>query len=531
MKPVLLGPDGQPIDRTRLLVEQAAPSFTSVRQIASCHPADGLTPQRLGHLLREAEIGDARAYLELAEQMEEKDLHYLGVLGKRKRAVTQLEITVIDASKSASDRAAGDLVRDFINRDELQAEMFDILDATGKGYSVTEILWDTSEGQWMPKRLKWRDPRWFRHSISDGETLEMWDNAGFLPLAPYQFISHVVQAKSGLPIRGGLARAVAWSYLFKNYDIKSWVIFAEAYGHPLRVGKYGPGATNEDKKALLSAVRNIGADAGAIIPDSMLLEFIESKMAGNVELFEKMADWFDKQVSKAVLGNTGTTDAIAGGHAVGKVHRQVEEDIERSDAVLLGTTLNRDLVRPIVDLNMGPQRKYPRIRIVVEDEEDYVQFANAISLLVDAGLEVAQDDVRQRIGVRTPEPGEKILTKVTNAAGQPAPLPMPSLSSALAPDNLSVHAQNAAVDEADSIDALIEEQLADWKPLIQPMLSPIAALAKNCTSAEDFLAKLPSVIPAMKVDAFASALAKAMFSARLAGETAADLGSGAHDGV
>ena len=35
---------GVPIDRQRLLVEQAAPSLTSVRNIISGHPAEGLTP-------------------------------------------------------------------------------------------------------------------------------------------------------------------------------------------------------------------------------------------------------------------------------------------------------------------------------------------------------------------------------------------------------------------------------------------------------------------------------------------------------
>ena len=37
-------------------------------------------------------------------------------------------------------------------------------------------------------------------------------------------------------------------YLFKNYDLKDWVSFAEVYGLPLRLGKYAPGASEADKE-------------------------------------------------------------------------------------------------------------------------------------------------------------------------------------------------------------------------------------------------------------------------------------------
>ena len=521
--PILYGPDGLPIRRKDLLEEVAAPSLTSVRQIHSGHPADNLTPARLGAILREAEAGNAISYLEVAEQMEEKDLHYQGVLGKRKRAVCQLDMTVVDAGKDTTAKAAGDLVRRFLDRLELQTEIFDIQDATGKGYSVTEIMWDTQDGPWLPKTLEHRDPRWFRHSPIDGKTLEMWDNSGFLPLTPYKFINHVSRAKSGLPIRGGLARSVAWAYLFKNFDIKSWVVFAEAYGHPLRVGKYGLGASPEDKAALLRALRNIAGDAAAMIPESMAIDFVEAKMTGNVDLFERMADWFDRQVSKAVLGNTGTTDAIAGGHAVGKVHKQVEEDIERSDARSLEATLNRDLVRAIVDLNLGPQKSYPLLRIVTEDEQDMVEFAKAIGPMIDRGLEVDQAEIRKRLGVSEPAPGAKLMLALRGGGDGFDTAPSDPATPLEPGDKTAVNTSSMAVEQTDALDELVASQLADWQPMVEPMVSPIQALAAQCSTPEEFLARLPELLGKMDVTTLTEALAKSMFAARLGGQTGADL--------
>ena len=98
---VILGPDGRPIDRATLSQPLAVPTVTGVRQILADHPSTGLMPARLGALLRAAEEGDAVRYLELAEDMEEKDLHYRAVLSARKLTVAQLPVTVDAASDDA----------------------------------------------------------------------------------------------------------------------------------------------------------------------------------------------------------------------------------------------------------------------------------------------------------------------------------------------------------------------------------------------------------------------------------------------
>ena len=161
----------------------------------------------------------------------------------------------------------------------------DILDAVGKGYSVCEIMWDTEGKSWFPSSILWRDPRWFEFDRLDGVTLRLKGESGLPePLAPAKFITHIHKSKSGLPIRGGLARPVAWYYLFKNFGIKSWVQFAQVFGFPLRVGRYGSEATQDEKDVLLRAVRSIAQDAAAIIPDSMKIEFVNTNSTGIINI-------------------------------------------------------------------------------------------------------------------------------------------------------------------------------------------------------------------------------------------------------
>jgi phage gp29-like protein len=448
----LLDAYGREVDSGRLMEEQAAPSMTGVRNIYSgMHPSAGLTPERLAQILHEAEFGDPFPYLELAEEMEEKDLHYLAVLSSRKQAVAQLDIVVMPASADREDTRAADLVRTMLRGLALESALFDILDAVGKGFSATEIIWATAEREWYPRRLRWRDPRWFVFDWISGEELLVrslrneepaiaaegetvrgshFRGAGIFaanraaigiqplaePLSPYKFITHVAKAKAGLPVRGGLARAAGWCYLFKNYVLKDWVTFAEIFGQPLRLGKYGAGATEQDKQTLLRAVANIGTDAAAIIPESMVIEFTEARQSGSAELYQSFCEYLDAQMSKAVLGQTLTTELAggAGSRAAAEVHQSVRRDILSADARRLAATLNRDLVRPIVDLNMGPRERYPRIELGLPDDADMKQFADIVAMLADRGLRIGQSTILEKLGLPAPQEGEAVLQSARN---------------------------------------------------------------------------------------------------------------------
>jgi len=433
---------GREVDPSRLREEQAAPTMAGIRNIYSVmHPSAGLTPERLAAILREAEAGYPYQYLELAEEMEEKDLHYLAVLSTRKQSVAQLDLIIRPASSAPEDLKIAALVRELLIEGTLPMEsvLFDILDAVGKGFSATEIVWNTAGRTWFPEKLAWRDPRWFLFDWINGETLLMramesergaptstagpahFRGAGMLsrtvtqpftaPLLPYKFIVHVARAKAGLPVRGGLARAAGWACLFKNYVLKDWVTFTEVFGQPLRVGKYGPGATENDKRVLLNAVINIGTDAGAVIPDSMVIEFTEARQSGSADLYERFCDYLDRQVSKAVLGQTLTTETPREGdsRAAAEVHQTVRRDIINADARRLAATITHALVKPIVDLNFGPRQRYPQFTLALPDDQDVKVFADTISELADRGLRVSQKTVHDKLGLPEPQEGEPVL--------------------------------------------------------------------------------------------------------------------------
>lgn len=517
---------GNPIDRSALKQELAGATTTGVRTLHQGHPSIGLSPQRLASILRESENEDPIRYLELAEEMEEKYPHYLAVLNTRKLQVTQLDITVVPADDSAEAAKHADLVRSVIEDDALQSVLSDVMDALGKGFSVVEIGWDTSEGQWRPSHYDYRLPGWFAFDRDDGKTLRLRDAGGQLvPLQPYKFIQHRHKAKSGLPIRGGLARAAAWTYLFANYGLKDWVTFAEVYGHPLRVGKYQPSATEAEKETLLRAVANIGADAGAIIPASMIIEFIERGATGDGQLYERMLNRLDYGISKMVLGQTTTTDAVSGGHAVSKEHNQVRGDIEASDAKQLAASLVRDVVKPVIDLNYGQQKAYPKLLIGRPDEEDLKQLTEAVGILVPLGLQVSQDELRGKLGLSKPKDGEQVLQRPAapaapgaddDAPPSPAPAPAPASGGGKKPPKPELASMQPSAPALTTV-LLTERGVLQAQPVIDGWVEKLREALEQTGSLDDALYKLLDLAGELPPDQLGEIVAAAMGTADLAG--------------
>lgn len=510
---------GRPVQKQMLTREVAGPTLAGVRSPIAGYPADGLTPLRLADLLREADQGEPMRFFELAELIEERDLHYAGVVATRKRAVSQIDVTVEAASDDAADVDRADLVRDWLKRDELADETFDILDAVGKGYSWTEIMWDTSEGQWRPERLERRDPRHFTFDRFDLTTPLLRGgiegNGQDEALPAFKFIQAQIKAKSGLPIRSGLARIVAWAWMFKAFTQRDWAIFTQTYGQPVRVGKFHEGATPEDKATLFRAVANIAGDCAAIIPRSMEIEFISADNVGTgSDLYEKRADWLDRQISKAVLGQTNTTDAQAGGLGSGQanVHNDVREDIERADCKALSAVLNRDLIRPWMDLEFGPDAmkgRYPRLVIARPQQEDLTLLADSLAKLVPLGLRVEQSEIRDKFGLTDPEDGAELLRVPAQSAptvvSPPTPEPLPALQAQQ--DAMPLHPADRIADRAGQ----------EGEAAVALMVDQIEAMLQSAGDLSEFRMMLVSAFPEIDSSQLAGVLAGGMAAARAAG--------------
>ncbi|MGK4387776.1 DUF935 domain-containing protein [Ectopseudomonas oleovorans] len=514
---VIVDAQGRPIHKTELLQELVQASTTGVYQAWTVESVSAtLDPARLRSILNAAAQGDHYSYLTLAEEMEEKDPHYAAVLGTRKRAVSGLPVVVEAASEDERDEQLAEAVRELVEAPEFSDMLDDLLDAIGKGFSVAEPIWQLIGGQLWPVRYEHRDPRWFQFDKVTGQRLQLRSEGGDgLEIPAGKLIIHKPRLKSGLPIRGGVARLVAVSFMCKAFGLKDWMRFAELYGMPLRIGRYGPGAKSDDIAVLRRAVAQLAADAAAVMPEGMKIEFQEiANAAGGAELFERMAEWLDKQISKGVLGQTMTTDD-GSSQSQANVHNEVRMDILRADAKQLAATLNRDLVRTFIDLNFGPQERYPRIVLQVTEAEDLKALADALGPFIDRGLPVEASAILDKFGLAAPEAGAAILRPqnsmqplALNHEHKPCGCPACGERKAL----------NAEQQAREELDELVADELGDWVPVMKPVLDPVQALAQKAETFDDFKAGLAGLLNEMDDSTLIESLALATFKARAKGD-------------
>ena len=253
----------------------------------------------------------------------------------------------------------------------------------------------------------------------------------------------------------------------------------------------------------------------------MTIEIVGDGAAqGRAEIYRDLIAHIDSQTSVAVLGQTLTTqEGQSGSYSLGQVHDRVRADIERSDARALAQTLRRDLVIPIVALNRGPRRAWPRVVIEREQPADIALIAEALQKLVPLGLDVRRDEVRAMLGLEAPGPDDDVLAPpgARPDAEDAGEAPPRSLDTAAARALVALARAEARSD--DPIDVAADRLAAGWRPLVEPLTEPIARAVAESEGYDALAARLDSagLWRGTDRDALAGALHRNTFSARMSG--------------
>lgn len=519
--------NGNPIRSTAELTDPQTAELWQLQHSMAEHPSRSLAPQKLHRILEDAERGDLAAQADLFNDMEEKDAHIFAEMSKRKRALLTLDWSVeAPANASAAEKKqAAQLAEWLADVPDLEDVMLDALDGIGHGFAAQEIEWQRQGGVWLPAAITHRPQRWFQTLPHDGNGLRLRnDSANGVELRPFGWIVHKHKAKSGYLNRSGLHRILAWPYLFKNYSVRDLAEFLEIYGLPLRLGKYPAGATKEEKATLLRAVASIGHNAAGIIPDGMMIEF-EEAAKGSHDPFMAMVSWCERSVSKAVLGGTLTSqaDGASSTNALGNVHNEVRHDLMVSDARQLESSLNRDLIWPLLALNAAnpDPRRQPRIVFDTREPEDLKLYADSLPKLVGLGMRIKTSWVHDKLAI--PEAGkddevliaprpEMALPPELRPVSKPAPTAAASLQYRAVLTNADgevLYPDQVAIDAANLPDAAADAMAS--------MLAPAIAAIRDGATPDDAIAALAEAYPEMDDSALTELMARAMFVADLWG--------------
>jgi phage gp29-like protein len=201
-----------------------------------------------------------------------------------------------------------------------------------------------------------------------------------------------------------------WSALFRNWTLTDWLRLGEIAWKPWRIGTYKKGASKEDISGLLEVLEGMSTNGVAKIPETVEIDVKWAPNGTTKPMHEVLFETVAREISKATLGQTETIQSsTTSGYAQAKVHNEVRKDLREARAKQVAIDITRDVIRPMVQLNFGPNVRIPTFTFATQDALDLEAFSKGVKNLKEAGLRIPQSWVREEAGIPEPAEGEELL--------------------------------------------------------------------------------------------------------------------------
>jgi len=437
----------QLLKSTRLAVPAAS---DSIRQ----RFGRAISLDRIETSLRLAHCGSMMQLTDLSRETVETDPHLASVLNKRFGAVSCLPYELRPASGFGIDKkkalfyaaVAREQVQNLSNFRKLLKQLaWGLFD----GRAADELLWSLINGptsEYGTVRLAvtgigWIHPR----RLSFGPNRELVVTADRVvsggtfsapgvvldTATPGKFITWQPQLFGEYQEREGLApRCMYWSF-FKRYGQRERMILLELFGKPWRIVEVEEesSASDEDLIAADSAADGLGGSFTARMPRGTKLNVVQpQRSAGQVH--KEVIDDCDKQISKLVLGQTGTTDGVPAGLNSEQASVMQDEQlmILTGDAAELSEIIETQLTDQIIVANFGISELPHAPTFVLRSDlpSDRTKEIGRLSDALTAGLEVSLAEAYEISGFRQPERDEAVVRIDQPPTPPLSPVPPPA---------------------------------------------------------------------------------------------------------
>jgi phage gp29-like protein len=366
---------------------------------------------------------DAAAMLYYRE-IEEKDTDVANALDTLKEAVLErdYEIQPFDDSGPAQD-VANFINAQLANVTNLDCAIENLLDAAGYGFSVAELLFDTSAGQASLVDIKDCPQELFL--FGDRYTPQI-GNLQFLS-SPYatsgvevpeqKFLVFSHRPRSRNRMGRPLLRSLFWSSWLKRNVMAMWVKFAEK----------GPGTAlvrydvPEDAQQAADIAQAIISGVAFGVPKNFEIEkdLLTIARAQDPAVYEHFYEAMQLDIIRRVLGETLTSfggEKGTGSKGMGDTHSATKDTKAVRLCKAAQAVMNQQLIRPLVLWNFGPDAPMPKWQYDVKEQEDLTK-----RLAIDAGLQrmgvpLTLGYLRDKYQIPTPDAGDEIATPNVNAA-------------------------------------------------------------------------------------------------------------------
>lgn len=371
------------------------------------------------------------------------------------------------------------------------------------GYAVAELIYGIKDNLYWIDDIKVRDRRRFRFTPTGELRLLTQNNMheGIACEAPYFWHYATGADHDDEPYGLGLAHWLYWPSFFKRNDIKFWLIFLEKFGMPTAVGKYGTGATTEQKRDLLSLTRAIQTDSGIIMPEGMTLELLQIARSGAGD-YKAFYDSMNEAIRRVTVGQItssgGASSSIGGDESL---QAAVLTSIAKSDSDVMCESWNRGPGTWFTQMNF-PGAAVPQVSRIFDEPEDLKSMSERDKNIIEStGYRPTLAHVQDTYGGEWEE--------------KPQPAPAEPI------DVQSLKNVDFAEQQPNNFAPVLQSNRlnTEMQPITDQWINQIKELVDSVQSLEELRDKLFKLIPDMQLDEYAKVMAEALTAANLAGRT------------
>lgn len=327
------------------------------------------------------------------------DPHLMATIQQRKMQVMQLEWEIESRSKTkVKSKIENELENVFENLD-LNYIISEIMDAIFFGYSVIELTWMKDGKKLLPDKILGKPQEWFIFDKYNELRLRKYKHGFYLfeegeKLPPYKFVLTQHKPTFTNPYGEKILSRCYWPVTLKKGGIEYWQLMMERYGMPYLIGRYPNTFDAAKKTEFLNQLKQMVVDNITIFDEALGIELKESPQFDVGQLYENLVKYHNKEISKAVLTVTLTTEIEkTGSYKAAEIHKEMLQFLGECDKKLVESSLNK-IIDYYCELNYGNIER-PKIKLL--DKETVIEeSADRDKALTDMGVKFSKEYFMKR---------------------------------------------------------------------------------------------------------------------------------------